>query len=103
MPTSNSDLDVKTIILIVTTAVVLAVCVLGICLFARRSRVQGRWAIEARAHREWVQKMDELGIALQTPALHEVVVWESKADVARFNEETWSEFMVCTSDRNASE
>ena len=91
--------------LIVTTVLVLLVVgMLGVTLFVMRSREQGRWTSPARAlhAQEWVRKMDELGMEVQLPALHEVVVGgTTKAahpragELTKFNKRIWNEFLVC--------
>ncbi len=87
-----------------TVVVLLGVSMLGALLFVMRARM-GRGAIHGQALRaqEWVRKVDELGIELQMPALHEVVVGgtSTKADaleycdISKLNKRTWNEFMVC--------
>lgn len=85
-----------------TVVVLLGVSMLGALLFVMRSRM-GRGMIHQQALRaqEWVRKVDELGIELQMPALHEVVVGGTstkagrlECDLSKLNKRTWNEFMV---------
>ena len=57
---------------------------------------------------EWVRKMEELGIGVNIPALHEVVLGGARADpwerdLTKFNERTWNDLMVCRLYGSASE
>ena len=90
--------------MVTTVVVLLGVSMLGALLFIMRARM-GRGMIHQRALRaqEWMRKVDELGIELQMPALHEVVVGgdsSTKADILecdllKLNKRTWNEVMVC--------
>lgn len=103
---SNNDKNEKgsPTLMVTTIVVLLGVSMLGALLFIMRARV-GRGMIHERALRaqEWMRKVDELGIELQMPALHEVVVGgggSTKADplerdLLKLNKRTWNEFMVC--------
>lgn len=105
---SNNDKSEKgsPTLMVTTVVVLLGVSMLGALLFIMRARM-GRGMIHERALRaraqEWMRKVDELGIELQMPALHEVVVGggtSTKADplecdLLKLNKRTWNEFMVC--------
>jgi len=90
-------------LIIATALVVFVVCVLGALMFMMRSRMQWMNRAQGLGAQEWVRKMDELGIGVQTPALHEIVVGVSKPwgdDFARVNEKVWSKFMPLSATRN---
>jgi len=98
----KSDRGYSPTLIVATILVFLIICILGAFLFIR-SREQGRWRLREQTLRaqEWVRVIEELGIGVQMPALHEVVLGgTTKArlragDLTKFNERTWKELMVC--------